>query len=98
MKIVKKQNGTTLEIALDDRLDNVTAPELDKEIKKGFDGVKTLIWDLRDLEYITSAGLRELMLAQKMLYGEGTMKVVNASEMVLEVFRITGLDYLIDGE
>ena len=98
MNITKKQPGTTLVIALDDRLDNVTAPELSREIEQGFQGVEELIWDFSNLEYITSAGLRALLTAQRMLYGKGSMKVIHANEMVREVFELTGLDELLENE
>ena len=100
MKITKKLTGTTMEIALDDRLDNVTAPEVEKEIEelgKNPD-IKELIWDFTDLEYITSAGLRTLLSAQRTLYGQAAMKVVHANEMVREVFELTGLDELLGDE
>lgn len=98
MKITKKQTGTTMEIALDDRLDNVTAPELEKEIEglgNNLNGIKELIFDFSNLEYITSAGLRTLLAAQRTAYGQASMKVVHANEMVREVFELTGLDELL---
>ena len=96
MNITRKQEGTTLTIALDDRLDTLTAPMLDEELGKGLDGVENLVWDFKDLEYITSAGLRTLVKARRMLFGKGSMKVINANEMVRGVFELTGLDDILD--
>lgn len=98
MNITKKTDGTTLVIALDDRLDSMTAPQLEEEIRKGFDGVETLIFDFSDLEYITSAGLRMLLKAQRMMYGNGNMKVIHANDMVKEVFNLTGSDFMLGDE
>jgi len=99
MKITKQKTGTTLEIALDDRLDTVTAPELDAEIRKGLlDGVENLVWDFSDLEYITSAGIRVLLQAQRIMFGQGSMKILHANEMVTEVFSLTGLDDMLNEE
>lgn len=96
MNITRKQEGTTLTIALDDRLDTVTAPELDEELGKGLEGVENLILDFSDLEYITSAGLRTLVKAKRMLFGKGSMTVIHANEMVRGVFELTGLDDILD--
>ena len=98
MNITKNREGTTLTIKLDDRLDTITAPQLDAELKNELDGIETLIWDFSSLEYITSAGLRTLMNAQRTMYGKGTMKVVHANEMVKGVFELTGLDNMLTVE
>lgn len=98
MNIVRKLNGTTLELCLDDRLDTLTAPELDAEFEKGLEGVETLILNFADLEYITSAGLRSLLGARRLMHGKGSMKVINANEMIQEVFSMTGLEFLLGDE
>ena len=90
MKITKKKNGTALEIALEGRLDTTTAPELEKEIKESLDGVTELTLDFGALEYISSAGLRVLLLAQRTLHGKGKVKVTHCNEIVKEVFEVTG--------
>ena len=77
-------------IALEGRLDTVTAPELEKELKASLDGVKELTLDFADLEYISSAGLRVLLSAQKTMNRQGSMKVVHVNETIGEVFEITG--------
>ena len=95
MTITKKQNGTTLELALEGRLDTTTSPELEKELDGVLDGVEELIMDFSNLEYISSAGLRVLLAAHKTLHGKGRMKVVNPNEIVREVFEVTGFDNIL---
>ena len=92
MTITKKQNGTTLEFALEGRLDTTTAPMLEAELKAALNGVTELIMDFSALEYISSAGLRELLYAHKAMLGKGEMKVVHANEIVQEVFEVTGFN------
>ena len=98
MTITKKQNGTTLEIALEGRLDTTTSPELEKELDGVLDGVEELIMDFSNLEYISSAGLRVLLSAHKALHGKGKMIVVSPNEIVREVFEVTGFDNILNIE
>lgn len=88
VEIKKKTNELVLEIT--GRLDTTTAPSLDKILNENFDNLKSLILDFKGLEYISSAGLRVLLSAQKKINKFGTMKVVNVDESVMEVFEITG--------
>ena len=90
MKITKKQDGSALVIALEGRLDTTTAPELEAELKTCLDGITDLTLDLTNLDYISSAGLRVLLSAHKTMMKQGQMKVINASEIVKEVFDVTG--------
>ena len=90
MKITKTQNGTELTVALEGRLDTVTAPELEKELKGSLDGVSELTLDFAELEYISSAGLRVLLGAQKAMAKKGGMKVAHVNETILEIFEVTG--------
>ncbi|MBR6088739.1 MAG: STAS domain-containing protein [Anaerolineaceae bacterium] len=90
MTITKNLNGSTLTIALEGRLDTKTSPELEKEIRSSLDGVDELIFDLSDLVYVSSAGLRVLLFAHKSMHGKGKMKIINANEIVMEVFGLTG--------
>ncbi|MBR0092960.1 MAG: STAS domain-containing protein [Lachnospiraceae bacterium] len=90
MEIRKEQNGTELTIALVGRLDTTTAPELEAELKNGLEGVTELKMDLKELEYISSAGLRVLLSAQKTMNKQGSMVVAGANETVMEVFEVTG--------
>ena len=98
MTINKQQNGSVLTIAVQGRLDTTTAPDLEKEIKTGLDGVTELIMDFAELTYISSAGLRVLLSAQKKMSKQGSMKVIHANEMVKEVFDVTGFSDILDIE
>ena len=90
MTISKERNESTLALALEGRLDTVTAPELEKELKGSLDGVSELILDFAGLEYISSAGLRVLLSAQKIMDKQGSMKVRNVNETITEIFEVTG--------
>ena len=90
MTINKNLDGNKLEIALEGRLDTMTAPSLEEEIKSSIDGIKELVFDLKDLVYVSSAGLRVLLSAQKTMNKQGTMKTVHVSEPVMDVFDVTG--------
>lgn len=90
LNINKDINGTELAVALDGRLDTTTAPNLENELKTSLDGVTSLIFDLGQLQYISSAGLRVLLSAQKTMNKQGSMVVRNASESVKEIFDVTG--------
>ena len=90
MNIEQKKNGTALTLALEGRLDTMTAPQLEAELKSALPGVEVLTFDLEKLEYISSAGLRVLLSAQKTMNKQGTMKVTHANEMILEIFEVTG--------
>lgn len=98
MTITKTLNGNELTIALEGRLDTTTAPELEKEIKAGLDGVNELTLDFAKLDYISSAGLRVLLSAHKTMSKQGGMKVVNVNEMVMEVFEVTGFNDILNIE
>ena len=88
IEIKKNAEETTIEIV--GRLDTTTAPSLEKNIQEDIAGTKNLILDLKGLEYISSAGLRVLLGAQKKMQQVGSMKVINVCESVMEVFEITG--------
>ena len=90
MNINQTRNGSELTIALVGRLDTTTAPELEAVVKEALEGVETLCFDLEKLEYISSAGLRVLLQAQKTMNKQGTMKVRNVSEIIMEIFEVTG--------
>ena len=90
MTINKKQNGTNLEVALGGRLDTTTAPELEAALNQSLDGVTRLTINLADILYISSAGLRVLLSAQKRMNKQGEMKVTNVNEAVMEIFEVTG--------
>ena len=90
MNIIKNENGSALEVVLEGRLDTVTAPELDNELKGCLDGVKDLTFNMEKLDYISSSGLRVLLSTQKIMNSKGSMKITNANEMVMEIFEVTG--------
>ena len=90
MTISKNQNGTVLEIALEGRLDTMTAPELEAELNNSLQNADSLTLDFSKLEYISSAGLRVLLSAHKAMSSKGGMKVTNVNEIVREVFEVTG--------
>ena len=90
MNILQEKNGTELAIALEGRLDTMTAPELEAALKDALEGVETLVFDLEKLDYISSAGLRVLLSAQKTMNRQGNMKVTHANEIVREIFDVTG--------
>ena len=90
MTITKHQNGTNLEIALEGRLDTTSAPELEAALNQSLPGAESLTMDFDKLEYISSAGLRVLLSAHKIMAPKGGMKVIRANEIVTEVFEVTG--------
>ena len=90
MTINKKANGTALEIALEGRLDTMTAPELEAELNQSLKDADILVFDFSKLEYISSAGLRVLLSAHKAMSSKGGMKIVHVNEIVQEVFDVTG--------
>ncbi|MBR3333692.1 MAG: STAS domain-containing protein [Clostridia bacterium] len=90
MTISKNQNGTVLEIALEGRLDTMTAPELEAELNNTLQNADSLVLDFSKLEYISSAGLRVLLSAHKAMSNKGGMKIMNVNEIVREVFEVTG--------
>ena len=90
MTINKNQDGSKLEIALEGRLDTMTAPALEEEVKASIEGIKELVFDLKDLVYVSSAGLRVLLSAQKTMNKQGSMTIKNANEEVMEIFEVTG--------
>ena len=90
MTINKTQDGSSLVIALEGRLDTTTAPELYSVIKSDLAGITDLTMDLEKLEYLSSAGLRVLLSAQKTMNKQGSMVVTNTNETINEIFEITG--------
>lgn len=90
MTITKTVNGSALNLALEGRLDTTTAPQLEAEMKNSIDGVTELVMDFEKLEYISSAGLRVLLSAQKTMNKQGSMVIKNVCADIMEVFEITG--------
>lgn len=90
MEIIKNADGTSLKLSLDGRLDTMTAPQLESEIKASCDGVTSLVLDFEKLSYVSSAGLRVILGAQKIMNKQGEMKIINVNQDIMEVFEITG--------
>ena len=90
LNIEKKLDGNTLTVALEGRLDTTTAPQLETELKAALDGADSLILDFEKLEYISSPGLRVLLSAQKMMSKKGGMKILHVSDVIMEIFEVTG--------
>jgi len=92
MLIINKEAvETTLTMSLEGRLDTGSAPQLEAELKHAIAGVERLIFDLKKLEYTSSAGLRVLLSAQKVMNKQGEMVIRNVNEDIMEVFEITGI-------
>ena len=95
MTIEKKINGEAVTLIVSGRLDTQTAPELEKELDAVLGGLKELTFDMTNLEYVSSAGLRVILKAQKIMNTQGSMKLTGVNDSVMEVFDITGfLDIL----
>lgn len=90
MNIIKSLEGKTLNIALEGRLDTTTAPQLEAELKQSVADNTELDLDFAKLEYISSAGLRVLLAAQKVMNKQGKMVIRNVNDVIAEVFEVTG--------
>ncbi len=90
MTINKTKENDCLKIALEGRLDTLTAPKLDAEIQGALNGITSLVFDFEKLAYISSAGLRILLSAQKVMNKQGTMVIRNAGPEIREIFDVTG--------
>ncbi|MBR2943348.1 MAG: STAS domain-containing protein [Clostridia bacterium] len=90
MTIEKKLNGTELTIVLTGRMDTVTAPQLEAELKDCLNGVNSLRFDFSALDYLSSAGLRVLLAVQKRMNKQGSMTLCNVNETIAEIFEVTG--------
>ena len=98
MELKKEAKGSSLTISLDGRLDTTTAPQLEAEITGKLDGVTDLTIDMAKLVYVSSAGLRVLLKAQKLMNKQGKMTVKNANQEIKEIFEVTGFDELLNIE
>ena len=90
MEIKKVKNGTELNLAVEGRLDTTTAPQLEAELKQSISGVEKLVLDFAELEYLSSAGLRVLLAAQKVMNKQSEMIIRNVNETINEIFEVTG--------
>ena len=98
MTINKTLDASNLKIALQGRLETVTAPDLEVVVRNELDGVENLVFDFSELDYISSAGLRVILAAQKTMTKQGTMKIIGANEIVQEVFDLTGFSDILTVE
>ena len=90
MTIEKNLNGAEMNVKVTGRLDTTTAPELEAELKQSFGGITKLVLDFMELEYLSSAGLRVLLGAQKTMDKQGEMIIKNVNETINEIFEVTG--------
>jgi anti-sigma B factor antagonist len=90
LNINEAKKGERLDIALEGRLDTPTAPQLEEKINSAISDVTNLTFDFTKLEYISSAGLRVLLSAQKVMNKQGKMTISNVSEEIMEIFEVTG--------
>lgn len=90
MVITKTKEGASLTLVIEGRLDTTTAPQLESELRNSIDGIDQLLLDFASLEYVSSAGLRVLLSAQKVMNKQGSMVIRNVSEDVMDVFEVTG--------
>lgn len=95
LNINKTRDVGKLCVALEGRLDTTTAPELEASLKEDLDTVTELIIDLAKLEYISSAGLRVLLAAQKAMMKQGSMVVTNPNDVISEIFEVTGFSTIL---
>ena len=96
LNITKSTENNALTIALEGRLDTTTAPELETVLKEALPGVVSLIIDMSKLEYISSAGLRVLLSAQKIMNKQGEMKIVGVNDVIMEIFEVTGFSDILN--
>ena len=98
MKIVKTLNNDELTLAISGELNTTTYQELEDVVKNSLNGVKKLVFDFKELEYISSAGLRVLLVSKKLMDQQGKLVVKNANSSVKEIFDITGFTNILDFE
>ena len=98
MKINKDLKDGNLTLSIEGEINSYTAPELEEVIKNDLNGVKSLVFDFKGVEYLSSAGLRVLLVAQKVMNKQGKMSLRNVNKSVMEVFEITGFSNILDIE
>ncbi len=98
MNIIKDQQAEKLTISLEGRLDTTTSPQLEGDLRSSVNGITELVFDLEKLDYISSAGLRVLLAAQKVMNRQGEMKIKNVKPEIMEIFDVTGFVDILDIE
>ena len=96
MKIIKSKDGKNITVELIGEVDSVNAMEIEEKLLKETEGVTDVVFDLKQLDYISSAGLRILLQMQKMMKTQGSMVIINTNEEVMEVFKVTGFVRLLN--
>ena len=95
LKVNRTVENEKVEISLEGDLDTVTAPEFEAELREVISGATSLVLDLEKLEYISSAGLRVLLIAQKAMNPQGEMKVVHVNDSIMDIFEVTGFSEIL---
>ncbi|MBR6419777.1 MAG: STAS domain-containing protein [Oscillospiraceae bacterium] len=95
MTIKQDKNAGDLTLFIEGRIDTKTAPQLEQVIKTELEGIVNLVFDLTETSYISSAGLRVMLMAQKQMNKQGRMKVVNANNDLMEIFEVTGFSNIL---
>ena len=95
MTINQELNDSVLTLALEGRLDTLTSPQLEEKLNASLEGVSDLVMDLEKLDYMSSAGLRVLLAAQKRMAARGSMKVTHVNDVIMEIFEVTGFTDLL---
>ena len=95
MNVIKKQDGSELLVEIEGSIDSTTAPELNDALTESLGGVKSLILDFKKVDYISSAGLRVLLVTYRTVSNGGTMVVRNANANVMDIFTMTGFDNIL---
>jgi anti-sigma B factor antagonist len=90
MTVTIKRNDTELVVGIEGRLDTLTAPELERNLETALDGVSSLVFDLAELKYISSAGLRVMLTSMQIMEDRGTMKLINVRPEVMDILEVTG--------
>ena len=98
MTFTMNREGTNLTVAIAGNLDTLTSPELEKELEPALEGVTGLTLDLKDLEYISSAGLRVLLGAAQTMGQQGSIRTIHVQEEVMDIFRMTGFQKVLKTE
>lgn len=95
MTINEIKQGSALKLMVEGRIDTTTSPELEKHLSANLNGISELVIDFAGVEYISSSGLRVLLSAQKVMNKQGTMKLIHVSDLVNEVFEVTGFSEIL---
>ncbi len=95
MKIIMNKTEDQLTVILQGRLDTLSAPDLEEQLESALDGVEKLVFDFKELTYISSTGLRVLLGAMQVMEEQGKMSIRNVRDEIMEIFKVTGfIDYL----